>query len=54
MESKCSFAEVTESQKRNLAELFEFWRFLSDNPSLKIKYFALAKRLERDEFINDL
>ena len=54
MEGKCSFVEVTESQKKNLAELFEFWRFLGDNPSLKMKYFALAKRRERDQFINDL
>ena len=45
---------MTESQKKNLVELFEFWRFLGDNPPLKIKYFALAKRLERDQFINDL
>ena len=45
---------MANSRKKNLSELYEFWRFLGDNPALKIKYFALPQRLERDRFIKSL
>ena len=45
---------MTEVKKRNLTELFEFWRILGENNSLKTKFFELPKRSDRENFINNL
>lgn len=45
---------VADLRKKNLAELFEFWRTLGENQSLKTKFFELSKRSDRENFINEL
>jgi len=45
---------VADLQKKNLTELFEFWRILGENNSLKTKFFELPKRSDRENFIKGL